>query len=671
MRVTRCTRNSASPTWTRYRCTSGRLRCSDEIGLHSMPVAGHLHRVRLTDSKDVRANKLRIVSSSEGDVPRLANTELDRGGRDLIWEGMNLRNFFAELKRRHVYRVTIAYAVVACVLTQIATQVLPFFEVPGWAVRLIVLLLVIGFPVALLLAWAFDLTPEGIKRTDDVSSNEYMLRWTSRKLVAMIVTIATIAAALLTFQFARSKWTSPSQITTAPAFAKKSIAVLPFLNESGDPADEYFSDGLSEELIAALTQIKHLKVVGRSSSFQFKGRKHDSKAIAAKLGVSTLLDGTVRKQGDKVRIVAELINAADGTELWTETFERELKNIFAVQTEIATAVDGSLELTLLGEETIAKQVITSSVEVHTSYLQGHFYVQRRNLEDYRRAVGFFGQAIRADPEYALAYAERSEAWTWIRDLKGENQAEAWAAAAEDAEKAVAIDPNLAEAQAALGWVRVFIQWRFDEGLNALRRAKQLSPWNATTNDLLARVIVYFGQFDEAEQLARQALEIDPLSYQAHISLGRVLFFQGKLDEADATGRKAADIQPTGTASHRWQVLAATMRGDGDAALREAQLEPNESYRRFELALAYHVRREYTKADAALAELIDKDRNVLAYQIAEVYAWRGETDKAFEWLQISFDNHDTGLLSVNVEPLTRRLRPDPRLGELVKKIGLPK
>jgi len=605
-------------------------------------------------------------------VDGLVNAPLSTD-RQMSWGRMNFNSLLAELKRRHVYRVAVAYAVVAWLLIQVATQVFPFFEVPNWTVRLVVMLLALGFPAALILAWAFELTPEGIKRTKDVTPNERVSAFRAgRKFVGIVLAMAIIAAGLMFYHFVRQTTLTPDQPSiTKATLPKKSIAVLPLLNESGDAADEYFSDGLSEELIAALAQIRQLKVVGRSSSFQFKGEKHDSKAIAAKLGVSTLLEGTVRKQGDKVRIVAELTNADDGTELWTETFEREVKDIFAVQTEIATAVARSLELSLLGEDTIAKKAMTSSVEAHNAYLQGHFYFQRRNLEDYRRAVGFFDQAIKADPDYALAYAERSEAWTWISDLTGENQAQSWAAAAEDAEKAVAIDPNLAEAQAALGWVRVFIQWRFEEGLKALRRAKQLSPWNATTNDLLARVVVYFGQFDEAEQLARQSLEIDPLSYQAHISLGRVLLIQGKLVEADAISRKAVEIQPTGTASHRWQVFVAAMRGEIDAALREAQLEPNEPYRHFELALAYYIRGEHTKADASLAELIDKDRNVLAYQIAEVYACRGETDKAFEWLQISFDNHDTGLLSLNVDPLMRGLRADPRFGELVKKIGLPK
>src|SRR5215475_10013706 len=222
--------------------------------------------------------------------------DMIKGKHHSDWAGVSARKFFVELKRRHVYRVAIAYAVVAWLLTQIATQVLPFFEIPNWAVRLVVLLLIIGFPPALALAWAFDLTPEGIKRTKDVGSNEYALRWSARKFVAVIVTIAMVAAALLTFQLVRGKSTSPLQITTASALADKSIAVLPLLNEGGRPEDEYFSDGLSEELIAALAQLDGLKVIGRSSSFRFKGQKEEAKVIGEKLGVTTLLEGTVRKQ---------------------------------------------------------------------------------------------------------------------------------------------------------------------------------------------------------------------------------------------------------------------------------------------------------------------------------------------------------------------------------------
>jgi len=604
-------------------------------------------------------------------VRKFANTVLEEDGLYLAREKMNPRTFLAELKRRHVYRVAIAYGVVAWLVIQIATQVFPFFEIPNWVVRLVVLVSVLGFPISLIIAWAFEMTPQGMKREGAIAPNEYIPHWSTRKFAALIVTIAMLATGVLWFQLVRSKPTSPAQITAAAMPSQKSIAVLPLLNESGDPGDEYFSDGLSEELIAALAQVRGLKVIGRSSSFRFKDRKEESKAIGEKLGVSTLLEGTVRKQGDQVRIVAELINAADGSELWSRTFDRELKDIFAVQSEIAMAVATSLELTVLGaNEKSAQNAATKSVEAHNAYLQGHFYFERRNLEDYRKSVGFFDQAIHLDPGYALAYAERSEAWAWIGDLSSEKQKEAWAAAGTDAEKAVAIDPHLAEAHAALGWVRFFIEWKFAEGLAELGRAQELSPWNPTANDLMARVVVYLGQFQEAEKLARQAIELDPLGYQARTSLARVLSAEGKLDEAEAAGRKGVELQPTAAGNHRWQVFVAIQRGNGAAALREAQLEPNEGYRRFELALAHYARGDRSAADAALAELIAKDRNFLAYQIAEVYAWRGEKDKAFEWLQISLNDHDTGTLSLLIDPLMRGLSDDVRYDGLLAKIGLP-
>src|SRR5207244_8307493 len=322
------------------------------------------------------------------------------------------------------------------------------------------------------------------------------------------------------------------------------------------------------------------------------------------------------------------------------------------------AVAESLKVTLLGSQDKSSQMATNSVEAHNAYLQGHFHFQRRNLEDYRKAVGYFDQAIRLDPDYALAYAERSEALTLLGDLSGQAKTE-WPKARSDAERAVGIAPALAEAHAALGWVRFFVDWKFAEGVSELKRAKELSLGNPTANDLLARVIVYLGGFDEAEQQARQAVELDPLPYAAQNKLARVLFAAGTLDEADAAGRKAAELQQAAASRHRWQALVAVQRGDGEAALREAQLEPDEGYRRFELALAQYVRGDRKEADAALADLIANGRDQLAYQIAEVYAVRGETDKAFEWLQISFDNHDSGTLSLLIDPLLRRLLDDAR------------
>jgi TolB-like protein len=578
---------------------------------------------------------------------------------------VNWGNFFAELKRRNVYKVAVAYGVVGWLLIQVTATIVPALHIPDFFTTAVVVVTLVGFPVALVIAWAFEMTPEGMKRTHEVAPGSVLPYWSKRKFATFIVGIAVLAAGLLAYQLLRAPL---PPIAAAPE--SRSIAVLPLLNESGDPKDEYFSDGLSEELIAALAQIKELKVIGRSSSFRFKDRKEEPKTIGEKLGVATLLEGTVRKQGDRVRIVAELINAADGIELWTRTFDRELKDIFGVQQEIAAAVAAALKVTLLGgnEQELVKSA-TENAEAHNAYLQAHFHFLRRNLEDYRKAITYYDQAIQLDPNYALAYAERSELWTLMGDLTGE-RATSYAKARSDAEKAVKIAPALGEAHAALGWVLFFGEWKFSEGRSELNRAKELSPANPTINDLLARVIVYVGRIDDAERQARQAVELDPLSVATHFNLGRVLFMAGKLDEAAAAGRKQAELQPSAASSHRWQVLVAVQQGDGATALREAQAEPDAGFRAFELALAQYVRGDRTASDAALAELIATGRNGYAYQIAQVYAVRGEIDKAFEWLQIAFDNHDGGMLGLAVDPVLRGLHGDPRYKQLLAKVGLP-
>jgi TolB-like protein len=584
---------------------------------------------------------------------------------------MNSKSFFGELKRRNVYKVAITYAVVAWLLIQAASILLPTFDAPTWVMKAFVVLLALGFVMSVMISWAFEATPEGLKRTENIPDHTALPTWSPRRYATFIIVVATVAAGLFAYQFLRTR-TTPTARSGEAAIGRpsqKSVAVLPLLNESGDPHDEYFSDGLSEELIAALGQIKELKVIGRSSSFRFKDRKEEPRTIGEKLGVSTLLEGTVRKQGDRVRIVAELITAADGIEVWTRTFDRELKDIFAVQEEIARAVAESLKVTLLGSaEKSAQTAAPKSVEAHNAYLQGRFHFQRRNLEDYRKAVDYFDQAIRLDSDYALAYAERSEAWTLIGDLIGEGKT-AWPKARSDAEKAVAIAPALAEAHAALGWVRFFTEWKFAEGLSELKRAKELSPANPTANDLLARVIVYLGKLDEAEKQGRQAVELDPLASAPQNNLARILWYEGKLDEADVIARKAAELQPSAASSRRWQVLVAIQRNDSETALREAQLEPDESYRRFELALAQYARGDRKAADAALVDLIANGRG-LDYQVAQVYAVRGDKENAFEWLQVAMNNHDTGMLALLVDPLLNSLRGDPRYKNLLAKLGLP-
>src|SRR5688572_29298633 len=322
---------------------------------------------------------------------------------------MNKPSFFAELKRRNVYKVAVAYAVVGWLVMQVTATVVPALHLPGAITTGVVVLVLLGFPIALVLAWAFEMTPQGMKRTDEVGPNEKLPQWSGRKFVALILLIALMAAALLGYQVFRAN-PAPRQSEAATAISDKSIAVLPLVNQSGDPAQEYFSDGLSEELINGLGKIAELRVIGRNSSFHFKGKTGDSRAIGQALGVAHLLEGSVRKAGDRVRIGLQLVNAADGSQRWSETYDRELKDIFAVQEEIAKAVAEQLRVRLLGgAAAISSRPSNANLTAYNFFLQGRTEYAKANPDAARRAISLLDQAITLDPNYAEAYVLKARA----------------------------------------------------------------------------------------------------------------------------------------------------------------------------------------------------------------------------------------------------------------------
>src|SRR6266566_7755623 len=419
---------------------------------------------------------------------------------------MNPNKFFAELKRRNVYKVAIAYAVVAWLLMQVATQVFPFLEIPNWAVRLVVLLLVIGFPIALVIAWAFEATPEGIKPTEAADAAGQQSRggaW---------VYVVLIGAALSVGLFFLGRYTSSKQSEGAELSAK-SIAVLPLVNESGDASQDYFSDGLTEELINGLGQIRQLRVIGRNSSFQFKGKAQDSRNIGQVLGVANLLEGSVRKVADRVRITVQLVRATDGSQLWSQSYDRELKDILAVQEEIATEISEKLRLKLTGIEgqQLAKRP-TENLKAFQYYMQGRAYRQRNTREDLLAAIHYCEKAIEEDHNYALAYAGLADAYGtlgvfgYIAPVEGRRKAE------EGARKALALDENLAEAHAALGIAYMsFSPYNFSLGDRELHRAIELSPSLALAHFNLGVSLARQGRLDESLEEILKAREVDPLS----------------------------------------------------------------------------------------------------------------------------------------------------------------
>jgi TolB-like protein/Tfp pilus assembly protein PilF len=567
-------------------------------------------------------------------------------------------SFFAELKRRNVWRAAVFYAGAAWLLVQIATQVFPFFHIPEWVVRWIVIAAIIGFPFAMAFSWFYEWTPQGIRRESDVARDASITRQTGRTLDRWIIAVLSLAVVLLL---------ADKFVLHRPAAADKSIAVLPFANTSGDQDNEYFSDGLSEELISSLSRVADLKVIGRTSSFRFKGKTEDTAAIGTALGVAYLLEGSVRKSADRVRIAVSLQKSGDGVNVWSQSYDRELKDIFAVQSDIAREVSSSLQVKLLGGKAPSE---TGSVEAHNAYLKGHAAFESRSDAGWLQAVAHFDEAIALDPGYALAYAERAQAHSWYADQIGVDIADHRAAARRDAEKSVALDANLAEAHTALGWVLYFDAWEFDAALAQLRIAEKLAPGSAKIQGVLSHVLCTMGQIDAALAAARKSVELDPLYAYAHAMLARSLAAAGQLDAAADAGRRMAEVGPTVSRSHLNQVTAAVLRGDGETALREAQLEPAAFYRRYLLSLAQWARGDRAAADAALADQIALIGNGGGYQIAVVYAFRGDTDKTFEWLQRAYDQHDSGLLTMGCDPMLNNLHGDPRFAAWLKKMGLP-
>ena len=583
---------------------------------------------------------------------------------------MNARIIFTELKRRNVYKVAVAYAVVGWLLIQVATQVFPFLDIPNWAIRFVIFVTALGFPVALIIAWAFELTPEGIKRTEAADAAR------QHSPGGVWIGVVVVAAALSLGLFLLGRYTAgggtPRQSETATASnIQKSIAVLPLVNTSGDPSNEYFSDGLSEELIAVLAKIPELKVIGRSSSFFFKGKSGDSAAIGQKLGVGRLIEGSVRKQGDRVRIVAELISAADGRSLWTETYDRELKDVFAVQTEIATAVADQMKVKLLGQSARPEAAGSSeNPEAHNAVLQSDFYFQQQTADSVRKSIAFLQEAIRLDPNYALAYAKLGQAWRqYAVSFAIDNASKAYEEAREAADKAVKLAPDLVEARMTIGLLALTPGLDFPMAEKEFRRVLQSSPNNAAAKNALCMSLLAQARLTEAEATCREALSLDPLVTSLWYNLGRIMAATGRYKEAEEACRKGLELQPGASRFHTYLAMLDILQNRAAQAMANAQLENEGFWRDYAIAMVQQVHGDQSVADAALKDFIARDSKGGEFQVAVLYAARKEPDQIFKWLDTAYATRDSGMVQLAITPFFIPYRDDPRFTALCQKLNV--
>ncbi len=454
------------------------------------------------------------------------------------------------------------------------------------------------------------------------------------------------------------------------AAERASIAVLPLINQSGEDSGDYFSDGLTEEMITALAQVRELRVIGRNSAFQFKGRPADARVIGELLKVGHLLEGSVRRQGTKVRIIARLVTVADGSQLWSASFDRELKDIFAVQVDIAQAVATQLKLQLIDREPHSASR-AADLDAYNALLLGNYFYELNDHDSWRKAIDYYRQATVLDPAYALAWAKLATTATHMAGnyMAGEEAREAFRMARSAAEKALSIDPGLAEGHAALGWLLMIADLDLLSAERELRRAVELAPTEAGPKHRLAYVLGGLGRLDEAVSLIRSAFLFDPLGFRGWYYLGLFQTAQGRYDDAETALRKALELQPTAATQYQQLAMIKLMRGKPDLALLDALREPDPYWREYAVALARQRLGDPSAADAALRAFTEAHTEDGAFQIATLHALRGEAALAFEWLAKAQEMRDPATTGLRMDPFFARYRDDPRYAAFCKTAGL--
>ncbi len=585
--------------------------------------------------------------------------------------------FFEELKRRNVLRVAIAYLAVSWLLIQVVETLFPIFGQSDALVRIVVILLVMGFPLILIFSWLYELTPEGLKLERDVDRSRSVVHHTGKKLDRAIIVVLTLALGYFAFdkfvldpaRDAEREETIAKQARSealVESYGDKSIAVLPFVNMSDDASNEYFSDGISEELLNLLSKIPQLRVISRSSAFSFKGKDIAIPALAEQLNVTHVLEGSVRKVGNRVRITAQLIEARSDTHLWSETYDRTLDDIFATQDEIAARVVAQLKLTLLSNETLS--VRKTDPEAYALFLQARHIRLQNNPDAYEKALQLYQLALAIDPDYPPALEGLAEMYVYQGLFGLLPVDEASQHAREAIDRALAIDPDFGVGVAGLGWIAILYDHDMAASARHFERALMLDPTDLDIIDGVAYLAEAIGRLDTAVAFKEYAVARDPAGPVGHFDLGVAYLKVGRPDDAATNVRTALALHPGHFGA--WHVLGLALLANGEtqAAVEAIEQETIETYRLSGLAFAHYELGQQDESDRFLAELIEKHAKEASLEVASVFAWRGDNNHAFEWLERSLENDETALANIASHYTFRNLHDDRRWQPFLAKIG---
>ena len=582
-------------------------------------------------------------------------------------------NFFAELKRRNVYKVAVAYAVVAWLLIQAASIFFPAFDAPPWVMKIFIIVIIFGFPVALIFSWAFEITPEGIKLESEIEPNKSIARRTGRKIVAVTIALAVVAAGLFVYQLVRSNNAVAPRQSEAATVPNKSIAVLPFDNLSRDPDNAYFCEGVQDEILTRLAKVADLKVISRTSTQHFKSTPDNLPQIAKQLGVAHILEGSVQKASDQVRVNVQLINALTDAHLWADTYDRKLTDIFAVESEIAKTIAETLQAKLTGSEksSIAKTP-TVNPEAYELYLKGRFFAEKRTGADLRKSIEYYDQAIAKDPGYPLAYVGVADSNLLLSAYGTHSPKEAILPARAALKKALELDDSLAEAHASLGLLAT-LELDVNGAISELERAIQLNPNYATAHHWLALPLMAIGQSSRAIAEGKRAIELDPLSLIINADFCWIYFNARHYDEAEAQARKTLEMDPRFAAAHYYLGGALQFKGRLTEAIAEfqksADLYNDDQYSLAMLGQAYARQGKTDEARKVLARIREqaKSQYVSPYGLAIVLTALSSKADAIDELERGYDDAGFYISLIKVDPFFDDLRGDPRFDALVQKV----